>query len=173
MSDHRDRFDLEQFATDGEIPDALRKLLAEGALPAEIRLDARGRWLYQQAPVAHPRVVSLFHRSLDRTSQGNWLLRVGRYAYPVVVEDTGRFVVRLKRVAGRWLLRLSDGSSEPFDPAAVQTDSRTFFGTMVHGNQLARFIGPAMLTLAELLEARDEQVGVAVDSGWWPLQRRQ
>ena len=172
MSVEDSALNLQQLAADPQVPEALRKILAAGTMPDEIRLDAGGRWLANGIPVAHPRVVTQFHRSLKRTDQGNWLLEVGRYAYPVVVEDTGRFVIRLSgqdRAPQMWL---SDGHSEPFVPAAVMTNGETFFGTHVRGDEPARFVGQAMLALAELLEEQGGQVGVATAAGWWPLLRR-
>lgn len=166
------RLEPTPFAADAEVPETLRQLLVDGVVPAEIRLDSTGRWLYQGQPVEHPRVMALFHRSLERTQAGHWLLRVGRYAYPVVVEDTGRFVVRLAHVQGRWQMELIDGSWQDFEPAAIWTDGETFFGCLVRTDQLARFVGSAMFALAELLEARGDRVGVAVDGQWWPLKVR-
>lgn len=158
---------------DPDVPEALRRVLASGVRPEEIRLDARGRWLYRGGPVAHPRVVALFHRSLQRTPGGTWLLQVGRYAHPVVVEDTGRFVFRLVTHQGALRLLLSDGTSAPFDPAAVVSDGHTFFATPVHdGRELARFVDQAVLALADLLEERDGVPGVRTEDGWWPLRQR-
>lgn len=148
---------------DPEVPEPVRRFLGAGARLDSLRLDERGVWSFNGAPVEHPRVRALFARSIARTGAGTWVLRVPPYTYPILVERTGRFVDRLRvpdagsdgePVAGR----LSSGEWTTLDLDTLRTDGHDFVGVQVEGME-ARLIDAAYRELAEAL-GQDER-------GWY------
>ncbi len=83
-------------------------------------LDREGRFFFDGKPVENTRVAELFHRSLEITSDGEILLRVGSDEATVEVEETAYTVRRVRDLAdGGILLSLNDQSEEKLDPRTL------------------------------------------------------
>lgn len=109
---------------DPTLPPMVRQFLEGGGVLEDIRLDAEGRWWHEGGLFNNEKIMRLFWRSVDRTEGGTWVLRVGRFTYPITVEDAPFFVhrVRFEGHGGdeRAWLSLSDESTEALDPATLR-----------------------------------------------------
>lgn len=153
-------------------PEALELLRTRSGLS----LDEEGRFLHRGEPVTHARTLEVLHRSLERTQDGRYLVRIGResayveivdapYAVRGVVPDPG---------GGAFVLRLSDGSSEPLDPASLRIGADGVLRCVVKGGHEARFTRPAQVTIGLSLEEEPSGSGtylLAAGGRRWPLGR--
>ena len=160
---------------DGEIdetlPDVVRDFLESGADLEEVRLNERGKWTHEGLDFENQRIIDLFSRSVDRTDGGTWVLEVGRFTYPITVEDVGFFVERVDRSTSPPTLKLSDDTQEPLDPSTLdyQPGGRLYC-TIKDGDFRARFKRTAYFQLAELMEETDDgRVVVRMDGETYDL----
>jgi len=87
-----------------------------------LRLDREGRWYDQGARVTNARLAEFLLAHLSKDEDGRYLVVVGRDKRYVDVEDApyralGIEVAGTCAGPGCLLVRLNDGSLEPFDPA--------------------------------------------------------
>lgn len=85
-------------------------------------LDREGRWYDRGVRVTNPRLAEFLLTHLTKGDDGRYLVDVGRDKRYVEVEDApyralGIEVADAANPPGCLLLRLNDGSLEPFDPA--------------------------------------------------------
>ena len=160
---------------DGEVdetlPDVVRDFLESGADLEEVRLNERGKWTHEGLDFENQRIIDLFSRSVDRTDGGTWVLEVGRFTYPITVEDVGFFVERVDRSTSPPTLKLSDGTREPLDASTLdyQPGGRLYC-TIKDGDFRARFKRTAYFQLAELMEETDDgRVVVRIDGKTFDL----
>ena len=128
---------------DPDLPSGLRRALESGAALEDIALDDRGRWWHEGVRIEHKRLSTLFHRGLEQTRSGNWLIALPPFSYPVRVARWGSFVVRL----GATELALATGAEVPY--AEVDrwlTDGEETVLAEVRGVQ-ARVVGRAWQAL--------------------------
>ncbi|MBA2663484.1 MAG: DUF1285 domain-containing protein [Bradymonadaceae bacterium] len=145
---------------DPSLPEAVKKFLAAGATLEKIHLDALGHWTHEGMGFTNEKIIALFNRSVGRTSGGTWVLNVGQFTYPIEVEDTGFFIERVDLDQSPPLLSLSDGSSEPLDPATLRYEAGSRLYCDVKGGEFrARFKRPAYHAL---LDDAFEQDGAIV-----------
>ena len=90
-----------------------------------LSIDAEGQFLHRGEPITHARTLEVLWRSLERTPDGRWLVRIGRESAYVALEETP-YVVRgvIDGEAGAQSLLLSDGAREPLDPRTLVARSR-------------------------------------------------
>lgn len=122
-------------------------------------MDAEGRFFYEGDPVDNPRISALFHRSIERTPGGTFLLHVGPFTYPIEVRDTPYFVhkVTVEKKTSQVHIELSDGSAEELDIESLRyVKDRGFYCRVKNGTFSARFSRPAYYTLAEFVEEEGE-----------------
>lgn len=150
-------------AADPDVPPFVRRLLDEGARLEHIRLDAYGRWWHEGQPIDHPRVRTLFDRSLHRTAAGTWVLIVPPYTYPVLVDDVGRFVTQLRDTDSGWQLELSTGEAEPLDASTWRTDGDAWLGVRLQCGDEARLVGAAHQKALAAVDIDDDGWFVALD----------
>jgi hypothetical protein len=142
---------------DETLPEVVQNFLRSGARLQEIRLDDRGRWTHEGLDFENPRIIDLFNRSVGRTPGGTWVLEVGRFTYPIEVDDTGFFVERIE-MGPTPTLQLSDGTTEPLDPTSlVYAGDGRLYTIVKSGEFRARLKKPAYYALAE---------HVVDDDGW-------
>lgn len=152
------------------LPDWLRARLEAGDLEA-ISLSASGVWRYQGERVEHPRVLALFSRSIRRTTEGQWVLAIGRFTYPIEVEDTALFVLDFDVEGTRLHLALSDATSESIDASAVNFTDDAIYAELSRGLS-ARFARTAHFEFAERFLVPDQDE-VTLRIGATTLLRRQ
>lgn len=132
---------------DESVPDTIRGFLQAGARLEAIRLDERGVWWHQGAPFENTRLSQLFHRSLRRTDGGTWLLEIGRYSYPVIVDRHGAFVVALEPSGTPTTAVLADGARVPFAASSLRTDGGSVVTMPLPDGREARLVDRAWRAL--------------------------
>jgi len=144
---------------DETLPDVVKRFLKSGADLEEIRLDARGKWTHEGLDFENPRIIDLFSRSVDRTEGGTWILDVGRFTYPITVEDCGFFVERIDFDRDPPMLNLSDGTTERLSPETLdyQGEGRLYC-RVKDGEFRARFKWEAYHALGERLVDDDGEI---------------
>jgi hypothetical protein len=131
--------------------DALELLRSRSGLS----IDADGNFLHRGEPITHARTLQVLWRSLERGSDGRYLVRIGRESGYVEVADAP-YAVRgvLEDPAGPPALLLSDGSREPLDPATLALGPDGVLRCSVKGDHAARFGRAAQVALGLLLDER-------------------
>ena len=150
---------------DETLPEVVQNFLKSGGQLQEIRLDERGQWTHEGLQFENPRIVDLFSRSVDRTEGGTWVLEVGRFTYPITVEDTGFFVERIDWSARPPRLTLSDETTEPLDVETLEyRPGGRLYCTVKDGQFRARFKHSAYHSLTDHLEQQDDKVVLRLGS---------
>ncbi len=119
-----------------------------------LSIDAEGQFLHRGEPITHARTLEVLWRSLERTPDGRWLVRIGRESAYVALEETP-YVVRgvIDGEAGAQSLLLSDGEREPLDPRTLSLGADGVLRCVVKGGRHpARFSRAAQVTLGLKLE---------------------
>lgn len=165
---------------DPTLPTLVQRFLAKGGRLEEIRLDAHGHWWHEHALFNNARIEALFSRSVDRTEGGTWILRIGRFTYPIVVDDVGFFVEDLHFEGGgpedpqeKIVLRLSDDTREELIVESVTwTEDLGFYCVIRGGAFEARFRRAPYYTLTERLCEHGEGFALRVGAEDIPIQPR-
>lgn len=130
-----------------------------------LRLDAMGRFLFEDDEITHPGVVELFRSGIDRNDAGELILRVGEQWTYLNPSDCP---LRVLTVAGTPdddtrppQLHLDDGRALPLDPHTLVEDAdgglRCEVPARASGRPLpARFTNRASVALAEWIDFDDE-----------------
>jgi hypothetical protein len=118
-----------------------------------LSIDAEGRFLHRGEPITHARTLEVLWRSLERTGNGRYLVRIGRESAYVAIEAAPYAVRGVLEGAGGapWLL-LSDGSREALAPATLAVGADGVLRCEVKGGHAARFTRAAQITLGLTLE---------------------
>ena len=87
--------------------------------PFGLVLHHDGRFLHEGQPIRHARLRAKFERSVRYLpDERKFVVQVGRFRGEVVVEEAAFFVREVDLADGA--VRLSDGTSEPLDPATLR-----------------------------------------------------
>lgn len=138
-------------AEDPDVPERVRAFLLTGAPLEEIRLDTRGRWHHEGEPFRNARLARLFHRSLQRTPAGTWVLHVAPYTYPVLVDGVGRFITQLV-LDDPLQATLACGRTVPLPRDSLITDGDRFVGALLPGGDPARCVDRAWHVVMDALD---------------------
>jgi len=144
-----------------EIPDEIKKLLAQGEKIDEIRLDAEGNWFHNGQPFTNQRIIDFFNKSINITKDGTYVIHYAQFTYPIVVEDAPIFVtgVRFKGFADfeTVILTLSTGQEEELDVSTLHVRKGKELYCYVRNNtMLAKFKRSASFTILDRLEETDD-----------------
>jgi hypothetical protein len=164
----------------GEPPDALELLRRESGLS----IDDEGRFRHRGEPITHARTLEVLWRSLERTGDGRYRVRVGRESAYVDVPGAPYGVRGATPLLGAGaggdgatgeprglLLHLTDGSVEPLDPGTVRLGPDGVLQCTVKGGHRARFQRSAQAGLGDLLlEERPGQFALRLGGRAWPLE---
>lgn len=147
----------EALLADTTLPEPVRRALLSGMPLERITLDDEGRWWHEGDPIDNPRIADLFHRSIERTAGGTYVLHIAPFTYPIEVKDTPYFVRYFALDGETPRIRLSDGSEEVLDVKSLRYVAGRGFYCQVKSNDKggtfsARFNRPAYYALAEHLE---------------------
>lgn len=154
---------------DDEVPETVRHFLEKGASLEEIRLDRHGNWWHEGEVFENARLSALFHRSLQQTARGNWVLHIEPYTYPVLVDLCAVFVVRIVEPgADESVVRLRDETTTTMDMRALYTDGDRILATRIDGRP-ARIVDTAYRQLTAELTERDGRYCVRVCGREHPL----
>lgn len=149
---------------DPTIPEPIKDALRRGLKFERIALDSEGNFWHDGELLNDARISELFHRSIQRTPGGSYLLVVPPFSYPLEVVDVPYWVTQV-RFAGdtasgeltRVRIRLSDGSEEnlAFDTLCYQP-GRGFVCLVKERSMPARFSRPCYFALAEHVVEEDD-----------------
>jgi hypothetical protein len=142
----------------GDHPEFFERPAPEGrSRESTLRLDARGRFWHEGAPVVHAGLAAAFHQWIRRHPEnGRYILSNGYDWTYLAVDDAPYFVRRLQSEPTRIVLTLSDESQEPLDPAATRIGRGDALYTRVKrsapgGPYEAKFTPHAQGSLAPML----------------------
>lgn len=146
---------------DETLPEVVQNFLRSGRRLENITLHDDGRWTHEGALFENPKIIALFSRSVSRTPGGTWVLEIGRFTYPIVVEDTGFFIRALDLET--LVAKLSDDTEETIDPASLTYQSGgRLYASVKTGAFRARFLHAPYHRLMELLEEQDDAIALTL-----------
>lgn len=149
---------------DETLPDIVKNFLKSGGKLEDITLHDDGKWTHEGLDFENPKIQKLFSRSVSRTEGGTWVLEVGRFTYPINVEDTGFFIKYIDTDASPPVVTVSDGSEQDLDVATMNyAEGGRLYCTIKDGEFRARFKRQPYYKLAEHFEERDGQIFVKLD----------
>ena len=159
---------------DPTLPEAVRRFLASGAALESIRLDDRGQWWHRGGHIENERVLDLFYRSVSRTCGGTWVLEIGRFTYPIEVEDTPFFIdsfqVDLRDTDEVIVLSLMGGHREELQLDTLRYTEGLGLSCAVFGGRFrARFMRDPYHRLAERLVEVDGEFALVISGRNVPL----
>jgi hypothetical protein len=129
-------------------PKALELLREQSGLS----IDLDGRLCHGGEPITHARTLEVLWRSLERQPDGRYLVRVGRESGYVRVDDAPYGIRGATFDNGFALLHLTDGTTEPLDPATLTLDREGVLHCRVKGGHRARFTRSAQLDAGFAME---------------------
>lgn len=134
---------------DPTLPEAVRNFLASGEKLEVIRLDALGKWTHEGLDFENKKIIALFHRSVKRTEGGTWVLEIGRFTYPIEVEECGYFVKRLTKIDSTYMIHTTLGKDEELNPSTISyKEPDGLYCKLLNGFK-ARFIETAYLNIGD------------------------
>lgn len=132
-------------------PDPDTELVFDASPYLKLEIDREGRWFQNGAEIVHPAIYRAFSRMLERTSDGGYLVRLGREICRVHVEDAPFVVQRIiDTCRSSIVIQLNDGTKEQFEPHRFWIGNDNIPYTSVKdGSFHARFSRPAYYQLAK------------------------
>jgi uncharacterized protein len=138
-------------------------------------IDKDGRWFQNGAEIVHPEIYRLFNQMLEKTPEGEYLVRMGREICTVEVEDAPFVVKRMiENDHAQLLLELNDGSQEPFDPKTFWIGEQNIpYCRVKTGTFHARFSRPAYYQLAQhiVTDETEKEFFLLLDGERVPIKR--
>ncbi len=113
-----------------------------------LSIDRDGRFLHRGEPITHARTLEVLWRSLERTPEGRYLVRIGRESGYVSIDGAAYVVLGI--VDGAVIL--NDGSREALRPETLGLDREGIFHCRVKGDHRARFSRSAQVGLGLFAE---------------------
>jgi len=117
-----------------------------------LSIDDEGRFRHRGEPITHARTLEVLWRSLRRRPDGCYEVQVGREEALVEVVHAPYGVRGATLEAGGPVVHLTDGSTEPLDPASLRLGPDGVLHCLVKGDHRARFLRAAQAALGPLLE---------------------
>ncbi|MBI5067861.1 MAG: hypothetical protein HZB56_06450 [Deltaproteobacteria bacterium] len=128
--------------------DPLEALRAQSGLS----IDDEGRFRHRGEPITHARTLEVLWGSLRRRPDGRYQVQIGREVGLVEVPHAPYGVRGVTPEAGGLLLHLTDGGTEPLDPATLRLGKDGVLHCGARGEHRARFQRAAQAALGALLE---------------------
>lgn len=146
-----------------------------GRMDLVIRTD--GRWIHEGGEIRRPELVQLLASVLRREPDGSYVLVTPTERFAITVEDLPFLAVEMSsegRGASRRLTfrtQVGDLVEAGFDHPLRLEDGADGFRPSVHvrGGLHARLTRALALDLAELVEERGGEAGVAAGGAWFAL----
>ncbi len=141
----------------GDHPEFFRMPAPEGrARESTIRLDRDGHFFHEGERVEHPGLEAAMHTWIARhPDDGRFILTNGYDWTYFTVEDVPFFVRSVRVAPESVVLRLSDGTEEPWDPSKSRTVGDRLYTKVKNGAFEARFDRLAQTALGEVLDEED------------------
>lgn len=141
---------------------------------SSIRFGRDGRWYADGQVIENPRIARLFSRSVHRTADGAYELRVAEERAPIVVDDTPYVVTAADVDAhGAASVELNDGTREALNPRSLAVGADDVLYCRVKGGQeTARFLRAAYYQLARCIAADQGTFVFETNAGRFPIGHR-
>ena len=130
------------------------------SMPGGLRITKDGTWRHDGGEFTHQNVQKYFESRLRYSPEhSQYVVEVDGRCVPVEVEDTAFFVRTIDTTGEEWRLILSDETTEPFDPKAIEVGSESVFYCRVKGGaERARLLRPAWQALLPVIEEHDGSI---------------
>ncbi len=140
--------------------------------PCQILIDKDGRMFHQGAEMINQGINSFLLSNLRRDNQGRYIIQLKDQKCWVQVEDTPLVVQRVDQDGDdRLLLRLTDGATEPLDPALLWVGPENVLYTKVRQGAIpARFNRPAYYQAAQWVQETDNGFALNLGGRLFPLR---
>ena len=118
-------------------------------------IDKDGRWFQNGSEIIHPEIYKYFNELLEKTSDGEYRIRMNNEVCRVEVEDAPFVVQAVREVEKATIcIHLNDGSEEPFNPELFWIGKDNVpYCHVKNGSFHARFSRPAYYALAPYIVA--------------------
>ncbi|MBB3935819.1 DUF1285 domain-containing protein [Aureimonas phyllosphaerae] len=140
----------------------------------DMAIDEDGRWLYQGSPIDRPALARLFSSVLRREVDGSFVLVTPAEKLTIRVADVPFVAVEMSDEAGRLRFRTNMGDVVEADDAhplrfaeAAGDAFRPYL--RVRGGLEARLTRALAFDLAQRIEERGGEAGIASGSSWFPV----
>ncbi len=139
-------------------------------------IDKEGRWFQNGVEIIHPLIYKQFNLMLEKTSDSQYLVRLGREICQVEVEDAP-FVVQgvTEQTNGDLSLELNDGTIEPFVPQRFWIgDENVPYTDVKEGAFHARFSRAAYYQVARYIawDEAAQEFYVTIGDGRVPVRTK-
>ncbi|HOP62901.1 MAG TPA: DUF1285 domain-containing protein [Spirochaetota bacterium] len=143
-----------------EIPDYIKEMILSGEID-DIFLDKEGRWFHNGEPFLNEKITAFFSKSVDITTDGQYVIHYSDFTYPIRVEDTPIFVtgVRFDGFGSfeRIFINTSDGETEELDIYTIYYgNNNALYCRVRHGRMPARFMRSPSFYILERLEEKSD-----------------
>ena len=117
-------------------------------------LDKEGRWYHEGVEITHPRTSLLFSKSLYKSPNGKYYIKIKHECSEVTIEDAPYIVRSVDFIAGtgaesaEFLLYLNDATREYLSPKTLAINAENVMYCLVKNQtERARFLRPAYYQL--------------------------
>ncbi len=146
-----------------ELPEYIRKMIDSGEEIDNITLDKEGLWFHNGEKFLNEKIIDYFNKSVNITSDGQYVIHYGNYTYPINVEDTAVFItgVVFKGFGDFESIEIntSAGKTEELDISTLYVKSNNaLYCTVMDGKMPAKFRrSPSFHILDRLEEGPDSR----------------
>ncbi|WP_279479960.1 DUF1285 domain-containing protein [Aureimonas sp. SK2] len=140
----------------------------------DMAIDEDGRWFYQGSPIDRPALARLFSSVLRREPDGSFVLVTPAEKLTIRVADAPFVAVEMSDEGGRLSFRTNMGDMVEADEAhplrfATGTGGAFRPYVRVRGGLEARLTRSLAFDLAQRIEEREGEAGIASGSAWFPV----
>ncbi|RIY02207.1 DUF1285 domain-containing protein [Aureimonas flava] len=140
----------------------------------DMAIDAEGRWFHEGRPIDRPALARLFSSVLRREPDGGFVLVTPAEKLPIRVADAPFVAVEMSADAGRLSFRTNMGDVVEADtahPLRFEADADGAFRpyVLVRGGLEARLTRALAFDLAQRVEERGGEAGIASGAAWFPV----
>ncbi len=139
----------------------------------KLMIDKDGRWFQNGNEIIHPEIYKYFCSLLEKDSDGNYRIRMGREVCAVRVEDAPFVVVSISTYPDKLNIHLNDESIEELDPSNLWIGSKDVpYLKIKNGAFHARFSRAAYYQLAEHIKSHDDtEFFLEINGAQYPIRR--
>lgn len=135
----------------GEDPPAIDPAMLERLRRGvPLRMTATGRFVFDGAPVTHPRVDAALRAGLDITDDGEPTVRIGQHWCYLTIDDLPLRATAAHVHGDRVRLRLDDGRTLPLRPATLWEEPELGLRCTVPAAGSGRPLGVRMTNRAQI-----------------------
>lgn len=135
-------------------------------------MGENGDWLNAHGKFEHPKIISHFHRSIQKDENGYFLQQHnGDFEEKVYFSyhHTAVFVFEIKKTKNRLFLILNTGKTIPLDPEQLmEKEDKLFINTE---NHLVQFNEHTLVKISKYLEEENGQLFLVYQNNRYPIDQ--